>query len=248
MWKKQTGPTATLWPQTFLRRDPCRRELALPGTLFLLSHQGGGPTQPCHCVLRSLEVQTLRQHLPGSRRITRTISVHRACPPHWAHTRLFTLQAPGFPVAPSRYPNPSISLVMLWKLPENKKNSPKELVLGSSGLVISLPNERVERWICRPIPAPCPVPSSSSARQDRKGKKGRWKLEGCSHLCWNFLLLPQAMASLSPACQSDSSFLPQSPPINSQNFTKVNQEQGGRDFETELLVSQGARDDARGQM
>ena len=173
--EKANRPNRYTLASDILRRDPCRRELALPGTLFLLSHQGGGPTQPCLCVLWRLEVQTPRQYLPGSRRITRTISVHWACPPHWAHTRLFTLQAPGFPVAPSRY-------------------------------------------------------------------------EGCSHLCWNFLLLPQAMASLSPAFQSDSSFLPQSPPINSQNFTKENQEQGGRDSETELLVSQGARDDARGQM
>ena len=36
--------------------------------------------------------------------------------------------------------------------------------------------------------------------------------------------------------------------INSQHFTKENQEQGGRDSETELLVSQGARGDAKGQM
>ena len=101
--EKANRPNRCTLASDILRRDPCRRELALPGTLFQLSHQGGGPTQPCHCVLWSLEVQTPRQYLPGSRRITRTISVHRACPPHWAHTRLFTLQAPGFPVAPSGY-------------------------------------------------------------------------------------------------------------------------------------------------
>ena len=60
-------------------------------------------------------------------------------------------------------------------------------------------------------PAPCPAPSSSSARQDRRGKERRWKLEGCSSLCCNFLLLPQAMASVSPAFQSDSSYFPHSP-------------------------------------
>ena len=133
VWKKQTGLTTTLWPQTFLRKDPCKRELVLPGTLFLLSHQGGGPTQSCHCVLWSLEVQTPRQFLPGSRRITRTISGRWACPSHWAHTWLFTLQAPGFPIASSRYPDPSISLVMLWKVPgkKKKKTVPKSWFLAA---------------------------------------------------------------------------------------------------------------------
>ena len=96
-------------------------------------------------------------------------------------------------------------------------------------------------------PAPCPVPSSSSARQDRRGKERRWKLEGCSSLCCNFLLLPQAMASVSPAFQSDSSYFPQSP-HQLPALHKRESRQGGRDSETELLVSQGARGDAKGQM
>ena len=36
--------------------------------------------------------------------------------------------------------------------------------------------------------------------------------------------------------------------INSQHFAKENQEEGGRDSETELLVSQGARGDTKSQM
>ena len=136
---------------------------------------------------------------------------------------------------------------MLWKVPEKKKTSLKELVFGSSGLVISLPNELVERWICRPIPLPAQRPVHHLPGRTGGERKGGGSLR---------VALASAVTSSSCPKQWPLSVLHFNliPPtsrthlINSQHFTKENQEQGGRDSETELLVSQGARGDAKGQM
>lgn len=66
--EKQTDPTITLWPQTFLRQDPCKRA-SIVGALFLLSHRGGS----CHrtVLFRSLGVQIPRGFLSEPRETTR---------------------------------------------------------------------------------------------------------------------------------------------------------------------------------
>ena len=108
-------------------------------------------------------------------------------------------------------PNPSISLVMLWKVPgKKKKNSPKELVFGSSGLVISFPNEPVERWICRPIPLPAQCPVHHLPGRTGGERKGDGSLRVALASVVTSSSCPKQWP-LSVLHFNDSSYFPQSP-------------------------------------
>lgn len=106
---------------------------------------------------------------------------------------------------------------------KKKNNSPKELVFGSSGLVISLPNELVERWICRPIPLPAQCPVHHLPGRTGGERKGGGSLR---------VALASAVTSSSCPKQWPLSVLHFNliPPtshshlINSQHFTKENQD------------------------
>ena len=85
---------------------------------------------------------------------------------------------------------------MLRKVPE--KNSPKDLVLGRFGSVISPSTEPVESWICGCIVAPYPAPSSSFPRQVRRA--GEVETQG---LLWPLL---QPSSSCPKQCLSQACF------------------------------------------
>lgn len=131
------------------------------------------------CSLESGGTDPESHLLPGSRRITRTISRMLGMPiPLGTH---LTVHLAGTWLSYCFQQIPRTPPLVYNAVEGARKKKKKKPVLKSYfwqlWLVISLPNEPVERWICRLILLPAQSAQFIICQAGQGGKERRWKLE-----------------------------------------------------------------------